>query len=59
MGKVTTKKKRKRDDIEAERAAVVAAAVEHAKRGGQGSGIQIGEVQFHLEGQELGIEQIE
>jgi hypothetical protein len=31
-GKMTTKKKRKRDDIEAERAAVVAAAIERAER---------------------------
>ena len=30
--KMTTKKKRKRDDVEAERAAIVAAAVEHAER---------------------------
>jgi hypothetical protein len=31
---VTTKKKHKRDDIEAERATAVAAAAERAKRGG-------------------------
>jgi hypothetical protein len=55
-GKVTTKKKRKRDDIEAERATIVAATTEHAERGGRGSGIQIGEARFQLEGQELGIE---
>ena len=39
----TLKKKRKRGDIEAERAAVVAAAVERANRGGRGSGICIGD----------------
>jgi hypothetical protein len=32
---------RKRGDIEAERAAVVVAAAEHAERGGRGSGIRI------------------
>ena len=41
--KTTTKKKSKRDDIEAERAEAVAAAVEHAERGGSGSGIRIGD----------------
>ena len=41
--KTTTKKKRKRGDIETERAAVVVAIVEHAKRGGRGSGICIGD----------------
>jgi len=40
--KTTSKKKRKRGDIEAERAAVVAATTEHAERGGRGSGICIG-----------------
>jgi hypothetical protein len=45
-GKVTTKKKRKRDDIEAERAIAVVAPIERAERGGRGSGIQIGEAQF-------------
>ena len=40
---MTTKTKRKRDDVEAERAAVVAADVEHAERGGSGSGIRIGD----------------
>jgi len=41
--KLTTKKKRKHVDIEAERAVAVAATVEHAKRGGRGSGVHIGE----------------
>ena len=41
--KKTTKKKCKRDDVEAERASAVAAAVEHAKRGGAGSGVRIGD----------------
>ena len=41
--KTITKKKRKHGDTEAERAAVVAAAVEHAERGGRGSGIRIGD----------------
>jgi len=36
-------KKRKRDDIEAKRVVAVAAAAEHAKRGGKGSGVHIGE----------------
>ena len=39
---MTTKKKRKRDDVEAERAAAVAAVVERAKIGGSASGIRIG-----------------
>ena len=39
--KKTTKKKHKFDDVEAERAAAVAAATERAKRGGSGSGIRI------------------
>jgi hypothetical protein len=38
-GKVTTKKKHKRDDIEAESAATVVVAIERAERGGRGSGI--------------------
>ena len=41
--KTTTKKKHKRDDINAERAAEVAAEVERAERGGKGSGIRIGD----------------
>jgi hypothetical protein len=53
-GKVTTKKKHKRDDIEAKRAIEIAVAAERVERGGRGSGIQIGEAQFHLEGRELG-----
>ena len=38
----TLKKKRKRGDIEAERAAAVATTIEHAERGCRGSGICIG-----------------
>ena len=41
--KMITKKKRKIDDVEAERAAAVAATVERAERGGAGSGIRIGD----------------
>ena len=41
--KKTIKKKRKFNDIEAERAAVVAAAIEQAKKGGSRSGIRIGD----------------
>ena len=41
--KTITKKKHKRGDTEAERAAVVAAAVECAERGGRGSGVRIGD----------------
>ena len=41
--KTTTKKKHKRGDIEAERAAAVAATAERAKRGGRGSGVRIGD----------------
>ena len=41
--KTTTKKKHKRGDIEAEIATTVATAVEHAERGGRGSGIHIGD----------------
>ena len=37
------KKKRKHGDIEAERAAAVAIAIEHAERGGRGSGVRIGD----------------
>ena len=49
-----TKKELKRGDIEAERA-----ATEHATRGGRGSSVHIGEAQFHLEGRELGTNEIE
>ena len=41
--KTITKKKRKFADVEIERAAVVAAIVEHAERGGAGSGVCIGD----------------
>ena len=41
--KKTTKKKRKRDDVEAERAVAVVAAVERAEIGGSGSGVHIGD----------------
>ena len=41
--KKTTNKKRKFDDVEAERAAIVAAVVEQAKIGGSSSGIRIGD----------------
>ena len=40
--KKTTTKKQKLDDVEVERAAAVAAATEHAERGGAGSGVRIG-----------------
>jgi hypothetical protein len=43
-------KKRKRTLTEAEVAQVVANVVDQAERGGRGSGIQIGERRFHLEG---------
>jgi len=43
LKKTTSKKKHRRGDIEVERAAVVAAAVEHAEKGGRGSGISIGD----------------
>ena len=39
--KTTIKKKHKRDDINAERAAEVASEVERAERGDKGSGIRI------------------
>jgi hypothetical protein len=45
--KVITKKIKR---IEAEVAQAVAEATDHTKRGGKGSGIQIGEHRFHLEG---------
>ena len=54
--KVMTKNQRKRGDIEAEREAAVAAVAKCVERGGQSSGIHIGEAQFHLKGQELGTE---
>ena len=41
--KKTTKKKCKRDDVKAERAAAVAATAERAEIGGSGSGIHIGD----------------
>jgi len=41
--KNTIKKKRKFDDVEVERAAAVAAAIEQAKRDGSSSGICIGD----------------
>ena len=40
---IITKKKRKCGDTEAERATTVVATAEHAKRGGRGSGIHIGD----------------
>ena len=40
--KMITKKKRKFADVEIERAAVVAAIVEHAERGVPSSGVRIG-----------------
>ena len=43
LKKTTSKKKHRRGDIEVERAAVVAIIIEHAKRGGRGSGICIGD----------------
>jgi hypothetical protein len=52
-------KKRKRTLTEAEIAQVVADAADLAERGGRGSGIQIGECRFHLEGRQLGIEATE
>jgi hypothetical protein len=52
-------KKRKRTLTEAEVAQAVADAVDQAERGGRGSGIQIGECRFHLEGRQLGTEAIE
>ena len=41
--KKTTKKKHKLDDVEAERAAAVAATAEHAKRGGSRGSICLGD----------------
>jgi hypothetical protein len=48
--KKTSTKKRKRMLIEVEVAQAVADAADRAKRGGRGSGIQIGERRFHLKG---------
>jgi hypothetical protein len=48
--KKITAKKRKRTLIEAEITQAVADATDLAERGGRGSGIQIGERRFHLEG---------
>ena len=42
--KTITKKKRKLDDVEAERAVAMAAIVECAKRGGSGSAVLIGDL---------------
>ena len=41
--KKTTTNKRKFDDVEAERAAAVAATIERAERGGSRSGVRIGD----------------
>ena len=41
--KTTTKKKRKRGDIETERAAAVAVTTERGERGGRGTSIRIGD----------------
>ena len=41
--KMTTKKKSKRDDVEAEIVAAVAAAAERAERGGSRGGIHLGD----------------
>jgi hypothetical protein len=49
--KKITAKKRKRTLTEAEVAQTVADAADQAERGGRGSGIQIGERRFYLEGQ--------
>jgi hypothetical protein len=43
-------KKKNRTPTEAEIAQAIADAVEHAERGGRGSGIHIGERCFHLDG---------
>jgi hypothetical protein len=51
--KVLAKRKRKRVDRDTEMAAVA----ERAERGGRGSGVQIGEPRFHIEGQELGTDE--
>jgi hypothetical protein len=54
--KVITKKRKR---TEAEVAQAVVKATDRAKRGGRGSGIQIGERRFHLEGRQLGTEATE
>ena len=41
--KKTTTKKRKFTDVKIGRVATVAAAIEHAERGGAGSGVRIGD----------------
>jgi hypothetical protein len=48
--KKITAKKRKMTLTEAEVALAVADTADQAKRGGRGSGIQIGERRFYLEG---------
>jgi hypothetical protein len=50
---VLAKRKKKRADRDTE----MAVAAEHAERGGRGSGIQIGESRFRLEGRELGTDE--
>ena len=57
--KTIIKKKHKHGDIEVERAALVTAITERAEKGGRGSGIRIGEAQFHLKGRELGTKETE
>jgi hypothetical protein len=57
--KKTSTKKRKRTLTEADVAQAVADATDRAERGGRGSGIQIGEHRFHLEGRQLGTEATE
>jgi hypothetical protein len=47
--KISTKK-RKRQLIEVDVAQAVVDVADHAEQGGRGSGIQIGERRFHLEG---------
>jgi IS5 family transposase len=54
--KVITKKRKR---TEAEVAQAVAEAADHAERGSRGSGIQIDECRFHLEGRQLGTEATE
>jgi hypothetical protein len=49
---ITKKRKRTKEEV----AHVVAEAIDRAERGGKGSGIQIGERRFHLEGRQLGTE---
>jgi hypothetical protein len=54
--KVITKKRKRTEE---EVAQAVAEATDRAERGGRGSGIQIGERHFHLEGRQLGTEATE